>query len=152
MHFLLPIIFILIAGFLFAKVEIEIEGPYGWAEKLPTWKLSKEHIVSKVFFGGRPATGYHIWAVSFLFFFIHIIYLFLPLSFAVELRLISLFILFWVVEDFFWFVFNPAFGLKNFRKDKIWWHKDNWWRIAPRDYFIFLPLGFFLYFASFFVG
>jgi hypothetical protein len=30
---------IALLAFFFAKVEIEIEGPAGWAAKLPTWRV-----------------------------------------------------------------------------------------------------------------
>ena len=43
--------------------------------------------------------------------------------------------------DFLWFLINPAYGLRGFRKDKIWWHAPTWWWIMPRDYWVFFPLG-----------
>ena len=140
---------VLWVSFCFAKVEIAIEGKDGWAGKLPTWKLSPNHILSKLFFGGRPMTGYHVWISVFIFSIIHLVYLFLPWNYKLELRLISFFIFFWMFEDFLWFVFNPAFGLKNFRKDKIWWHAKHWWLFAPRDYFILIPLAIILFWLSF---
>jgi len=76
------------------------------------------------------------------------IFLFTPFSWAIEIKLIAFLLLFWKVEDFFWFVFNPDFGLKNFKADKIWWHKENWWLVAPRQYFIFIPIGIILYLIS----
>ena len=135
-------------SFLFAKVEIAIEGQRGWAEKLPTWHLPKGHRLSKLLVGGRPLTGYHVWIQIFVFSFLHIVYLFTDFNLKVELVLLSFFVLFWVFEDFLWFVLNPAFGIKNFKKEKIWWHKDHWWLIAPREYFIFIPLGVTLYLLS----
>jgi hypothetical protein len=146
-----PLVFVFIASFLFAKVEIAIEGSHGWAEKLPTWKLSEHSFVSRFFFGGKPATGYHVWMFLFMLFFIHAVYLFQPPSLFVELRLLALLILFFISEDFLWFVLNPAYGIKNFRKDKIWWHKDHWWWIAPRDYFIFVPFSLLLWVFSFLI-
>jgi len=148
MGILFFVIFVFISSFLFAKVEIAIEGPNGWAEKLPTWRIPKGNWINKLLFGNRVLTGYHVWMISFLLFFVHIVYLFMPFSRSVELRLISALILFWLTEDFLWFVLNPAFGLRNFKKDKIWWHRDNWWWIAPRDYFIFLPFSICLYILS----
>jgi hypothetical protein len=44
--------------------------------------------------------------------------------------------MFWVVEDFLWFVVNPAFGLRRFRPRHIAWHK-RWAFGAPVDYWIF---------------
>jgi hypothetical protein len=57
-------------------------------------------------------------------------------------------LLFWVLEDFLWFVLNPAFGLRRFRRDAIWWHAESWWGFMPRDYWIFTPIAVALFAAS----
>jgi len=36
-----------------------------------------------------------------------------------------------------WFVLNPHYGIKNFRKGKIWWHKQ-WWGPVPALYWFLL--------------
>jgi hypothetical protein len=36
-----------------------------------------------------------------------------------------------------WFVLNPHYGIKNFRKGKIWWHKT-WWGPVPALYWFLL--------------
>jgi hypothetical protein len=149
MHTFIFFIVLLWTSFCFAKVEICVEGPNGWAEKLPTWKLNDGHILSKIFYGGRPMTGYHVWANVFIFSILHVIYIFQDFSKNTELRIISFFILFWVIEDFLWFVLNPAFGIKKFKKENIWWHRKNWWLFAPREYFIFIPLAAILLLLSF---
>jgi hypothetical protein len=41
--------------------------------------------------------------------------------------------LFWVVEDFLWFVLNPAFGFKRFVPEIVTWH-PNWVFGAPVEY------------------
>ena len=135
-------------GFVFAHVEISIEGGNGWASKLPTWRLSRHNWASLLFFAGRPATGYHIWMELFILSVLHIVYLYVPYSLATELEIIAFFCYFTVLEDFFWFVFNPAFGLKKFRPKYIWWHRDRWLWIAPRDYYTLLFIGSLLYAAS----
>src|SRR5262245_10245482 len=116
MQILSFIIFLLLFSVLFAKVEISIEGPYGWAEYLPTWKLSSKHWTSRLFLGGRPMTGYHVWMISFIVAFSHLVYLFQDFTLATELRLLSFLILFGMTEDFLWFALNPAFGIKKFKK------------------------------------
>ncbi|MFH1536873.1 MAG: hypothetical protein ABID45_02730 [Patescibacteria group bacterium] len=151
MEHLLFFLYIIILSTLFAKIEIEIEGKFGWAEKLPTWKTSPDHWFSKNFLNSRPLTGYHVWIVLFMFFMIHFIYLFVGFTLILELKLLSFFILFWMFEDFLWFLLNPNYGLANFKPEKIWWHKKHWWLIAPRDYFIFIPLGIILYILSFYI-
>lgn len=145
MQVLLFIIFLSVLSFIFAKVEIAIEGSEGWAKNFPTWKLPREHWVSQIFFGGRPATGYHFWVILFVLIFLHITFIFNPFSLFIELKLLSFFVLFWVLEDFLWFVLNPAFGIRKFKKENIWWHANNWFVFAPREYFIFIPIGIILY-------
>lgn len=135
-------------SFVMAKLEINIEGQYGWAEKLPTKRLSSNHWISKLVFGGRPATGYHLWLSILIFSLLHTVYLFYPFTWQIELKIVSFFILFWMIEDFLWFVLNSAYGLKNFKPEKIWWHRNNWWGIAPREYFILIPIGITLYIIS----
>lgn len=142
------IMFLGLLSFLFAKVEIAIEGPQGWAQNLPTWKLQPEHWVSRLFFGGRPATGYHVWMILFIVCSLHIIYVFNPISLNTELKLLSFLALFAITEDFLWFVLNPAFGIRKFKKENIWWHANNWFIFAPREYFIFIPIGIILYIMS----
>lgn len=58
--------------------------------------------------------------------------------------MLSFFILFWILEDWLWFVLNPAYGIRKFRKEHVWWHAKDWWWIMPRDYWIFLPVGIWL--------
>jgi hypothetical protein len=127
-----------LAAFLFAKVEVHIEGPDGWAAKLPTWRT--ENVLTKIFFGGRQLTGYHLYVNLFVLAFVHMPFAIgTPWSWRAEALVWSFLILFWMIEDFLWFVVNPHFGLKNFKKEKIWWHSRAWWGIAPKEYF-FMPL------------
>lgn len=140
---------ILWTSFAFAEVEIAIEGGHGWAEKLPTWRLPSHNWASLLFFSGKPATGYHVWMEVFILSLMHFVYVFLPFSPMIELQLIAFFCFFSVLEDFLWFALNPAFGIRNFRKEKIWWHRPNWWWIAPRDYYVLLAIGSVLYWTSF---
>ena len=65
------LLFVVIAAALFAKIEIEIEGPHGWAEKLPTWRI-ENHFLLDWLFGGRSLTGYHVWAFAFVLFVFHL--------------------------------------------------------------------------------
>src|ERR1700685_3558336 len=83
--------FLLLTAFTFAKVEIAIEGPEGWAKNLPTWRLPQEHWVSRVFFSGKQATGYHVWLELFLISILHAVYAFVAPSWAIELRILAFF-------------------------------------------------------------
>lgn len=134
-------------GFVFAKLEIMIEGEHGWAEKLPAWRLPKNHILSKLFSGGRELTGYHVWVHVFVFSMLHLVYIFELPTLSTEMTLWAFLFYIWVVEDFLWFVLNPAFGVRKFKKKHIAWH-PNWWLFAPIDYFVFLPLATLLYWLA----
>ncbi|MES2888130.1 MAG: hypothetical protein V4739_08955 [Pseudomonadota bacterium] len=119
----------------FAEVEIQIEGPAGWAAQLPTWRI-EQHWLLDIFWGGRPMTGYHAWVFSFM-----ALAFFAPLAFngrwvwrEAVLALAGL-ALFWIVEDFLWFVLNPAFGLARFDPQHVPWHK-HWFLGAPTDYWV----------------
>lgn len=129
-------LFILIAAFIFAKLEIEIEGPHGWAEKLPTWRV-ENHTLLDWFFGGRPLTGYHTWAFALILFCFHLPFFWSPGSWSMrgELQALAAYTAFWIVEDFLWFVFNPHYGWRKFRRDSVWWHK-RWLLRLPLDYWL----------------
>jgi hypothetical protein len=127
-----------------AKLEINIEGVGGWAANLPTWRLSPDHILSKIFAGGRGLTGYHVWLHSFIIAQLHAIYLFQPFTISIELTLAGLLFCIWIVEDFLWFVLNPAYGLKKFNKENIPWH-PKWIGPFPVDYYTLFPMGIFLF-------
>ena len=145
---LITIGFVVLLGFFFAKLEIAIEGDAGWAANLPTWRI-ENHWLLDLFWGGREMTGYHAWAFSLVALFFHF-----PLVFSgdytwpAEQRALACIMLFWVCEDFLWFVLNPAFGLHRFTKTQVSWHR-HWWLGAPVEYWIFTPLGLWWLFASY---
>jgi len=138
-------------SFVMAKLEINIEGENGWAKNLPTWRLPPSHWVSKVFFGGKEATGYHLWLNLFEYSFVQLVFVFIPFSWNIEFRLISFVFLLWVIEDFLWFLINPKYGIRKFNKKYIPWHERVWWIFAPRDYFILASVGILFYLLSFYV-
>jgi hypothetical protein len=126
-----------------AKMEIQIEGVDGFAAKLPTWKI--ENKWTKLFYSGRPLTGYHLYLMLFEFLMIQLPFIvFFTWSLQRELLAISFLIFLWVIEDFIWFILNPAFSLKKFKPEYIWWHKK-WLWFMPRDYWVELTLGIILY-------
>lgn len=139
---ILYLIFILFISYAFAMLEIQIEGTAGWAKNLPTWRI-ENHWALKIFFGGRALTGYHFWAHVFVTLLFHLPLAFLPFSWTMELKIIGGIILFWITEDFLWFVMNPGFGIRRFKKEHIPWH-PNWILGAPIEYWIFFPLGLYL--------
>ena len=137
-------LFLLASATAFALLEIQIEGRHGWAENLPTWRIDNRWTRR---LWKKPLTGYHLYAQGFVFLCAHA-----PFGLglagwglAAELRVLSFVALFWVLEDFLWFVCNPSYGLHRFNPQSIAWHRDAWWWVAPRDYWIGVPLGVLLY-------
>jgi hypothetical protein len=55
------VLFLFGYALLFAAVEIEIEGPHGWAERLPTWfRITPWYARAYgILMRGKPLTGYH---------------------------------------------------------------------------------------------
>jgi len=131
-------IYLFILALLLALIEIEIEGKFGWAEKIPTWY--KKTGISKAFYllnGKKPLTGYHLFMLSFLFLIFHLVF-FLGLIWTLqkELFILAIFFILSCNWDFLWFVLNPYYTIKNYRKDKIWWFSQSKWvfNIFPIDY------------------
>lgn len=128
-------LFVLVAAFVFAKLEIEIEGEHGWAQHLPTWRI-EQHVLLEWFFGGRPLTGYHVWAFALVLVFFHLPFFWgVPWSGSAEARVFGGYVLFWLLEDFLWFLLNPHFGWRRFRRVDVWWHK-RWLLGLPIDYWV----------------
>lgn len=131
---------------IFALFEIQIEGKSGWAEKLPTWRVYKSWF-RYLPGANKPLTGYHFYLWIMIFLFIHTSYVFLPFSFKNELIILSGYIYILRLEDFLWFIFNPHFGLKNFKKGKIPWHTDWLYFLPTQYYYSALLWGVLLYFG-----
>lgn len=139
---------VVVLAYFFAKVEIHIEGEAGWGANLPTWRI-EEHWLLDVFWGGRAMTGYHAWVFPFIVIFFHF-----PLFFSaqwslhLEARVLACIMIFWILEDFLWFLLNPAFGWKRFHQNHATWHKK-WVCGAPVDYWIFSVISVLLLWYSF---
>lgn len=148
LHAGLLVLYIALLGLFFAMTEIQIEGADGWACALPTWRIEK-HWLLDIFWGGRAMTGYHAWVFSFMFLAFHLPQVvngrFFP---ALELRCLGSLMLFWIIEDFLWFVMNPCYGLAKFGPQHVPWHK-HWLMGVPTDYLVFAGIGISLIIASF---
>lgn len=132
----LLLFWIILTAFFFSQAEIQIEGQAGWASNLPTWRVENYWLLD-IFWGGRPMTGYHAWVFSFMFLVFHLgVFINFNWSLKIEARIIASLMLFWIIEDFLWFILNPAFGIANFSPDKIPWHKQ-WFLNIPVDYWTF---------------
>ncbi len=136
---ILSALFWFILALLLAWIEIEIEGKFGWAEKLPTWYRKADYNTGK-----RPWTGYHMFMTIFLFLIIHLAF-FLGLRWTItdELMLLAMYFLFISLWDFLWFVFNPYYGIKKYKKGKIWWFSKSKWvfNMFPLDYVVSLAIS-----------
>ncbi|HUF11908.1 MAG TPA: hypothetical protein VMN78_02285 [Longimicrobiales bacterium] len=132
----------------FALLEIQIEGGHGWASGLPTWRIRNRW--TERFLGARAITGYHLYAHVFVLLLVHLPYAVVPdaWDWRVELRILAFLILFWILEDFLWFVLNPRYRLRRFRPQYVWWHAASWWGPMPRDYWLFIPVGIVLYLVA----
>lgn len=136
----LTIAWVALLGLFFAMTEIQIEGGAGWAANLPTWRI-EHHWLLDIFWGGRPMTGYHAWVFPFIALFFHFPFFFMQQwSWRTEARAIGCIMVFWIAEDFLWFVLNPAFGIANFDAAHIPWH-IHWLWFAPVDYWWSLLVG-----------
>lgn len=126
------ILFSVIIAFIAAKFEINIEGKHGWGANLPTWRV--KNWLTRIFWGEQPYTGYHFWFLMMAVGFLHLPFVVgLPWSLSMELLLLASFLLTAVLEDFFWFLLNPHYGLKKFNKTHVNWHAD-WVGWVPRWY------------------
>jgi hypothetical protein len=129
------LLFTAVLSFVWAMMEIQIEGPDGWARNLPTWRLAK-HPWLNFIYGGAEITGYHVWAFGGIFLFFHIPFVWnASWTWRGEAHIVGAFALFWVLEDYLWFVFNPHFGWRGLRPDKALWHRRWLWGF-PVNYYI----------------
>jgi hypothetical protein len=126
------------AAVLLAALEIEIEGKFGWAEKLPTWyrTTGAPARIFGLLSSGKPLTGYHLFLQALLLLFFHVPFIYgAEWNAPHELQQIAFFILFWLMEDFAWFILNPNYGIGQFRQDRVWWFaKSRWIGRLPLDY------------------
>lgn len=125
-----------VIALILAHLEIQIEGPHGWAEKLPTWRWDSPRV--RRWFG-KPVTGYHICLVTCILLFLHVPQ-FYGGSWARESELLAMFFLLTVTWDFLWFACNRHYGVGRFRKGQIWWFPA-WSFGVPRPYFMGLALS-----------
>ena len=132
------LLFAVIMAFCIAKLEINVEGKHGWARDLPTYRFS--NWFTKFFMGRTKLTGYHVWLNATVFAFVQFpFFIGYPWSFKFELLVLSVLIVGIVFEDFFWFIFNPAYGLSRFNKKDAPWH--HWLGPIPAMYIVCLSIS-----------
>jgi len=138
------ILFLFAYALLFAAVEIEIEGPHGWAERLPTWfrVTTPTARFYGLFMRGKPLTGYH--AVMFVLpaWSFHIGFVAgVPWTWAGEATTLAAYMAWVVTWDLLWFLLNPRYGWARFRKGQVWWHGRTWIGRFPVDYWSAVALS-----------
>lgn len=127
-----------------AAIEIEIEGGYGWAERLPTWYLKRGRLgrLYGLAMARRPLTGYHVYAFTIPLLLLHLPYAMgVEWSFAAELATLGTYFMLAVVWDYLWFVLNPAYGVRRFRRGAVWWFAGPWIGRFPLDYYASVALS-----------
>jgi len=133
-------LFWFVLAFILAAVEIEIEGKYGWAEKLPTWYRKNGYTrIFSIFGVYRPLTGYHLFMKLFIIVVFHAgFFLGLQWTLTKELMLLAIMVFYFIMWDFLWFVLNPNYTIKNYSKEKIWWFNKSYWifGLFPQEYLI----------------
>jgi len=98
--------------------------------------------------GGRPITGYHLFMTVFLIAIVHLPLFFISWSWRLESLLLGFYVGMVFLEDFFWFALNPHYGIRNFRRGRIWWHRQ-WWGPVPALYWFLLVIaGVLIYIGS----
>jgi hypothetical protein len=131
------IIFLTIMSIVHAKWEVQIEGKDGWAAKLPCWRLN---VFFRKLLGGKDLTGYHMWMLILFQVMFHGIYMFQNWSWKSEAITQGLFMWYFIVEDVAWFIVNPHYTVKKFKKKDIEWHK-RWWGPLPLSYWVMGTIG-----------
>jgi hypothetical protein len=123
----------LASAWVLALLEIQIEGENGWAAKLPTWRW-KASWFKWIPGGNKEVTGYHIYLWIFISILAHLMLVGQQWSISKELVVVAWIVAVLRLEDFLWFIVNPAYGWKNFKKEKVAWHKQ-WWGPFPILYY-----------------
>ena len=101
-------VFLCIFALIYALIEIEIEGKDGWANTLPTPKILFHF------------TQYHVLMNILVILLLFKVYY---KNTKDILKCIFIISLWFVLEDTYWFIFNPYYTLKRYNKENIGWHK-----------------------------
>lgn len=115
-------VFIVLFALVYAWIEIEIEGPNGWAKQLPTPQKVLAHL-----------SLYHVYMVVLAALVIGgVLYYREKMTESSEKiwirglkilgEFIFLLILFFLAQDFLWFVMNPSYTVLRYSKAFVPWH------------------------------
>lgn len=136
---MLEILFYIILALIYSLLEVEIEGPLGWGKGLPTWRCNS--FFNKILMG-HPLTGYHLFmALMFILIFHFKFFIINFWSWQLELIHIGYLLLWLLLEDILWFIFNPYYGIKKFTPKHVKWHGKKWFFGFPIFYWFNLLIG-----------
>lgn len=139
------ILFASLIAFMVAKLEIQIEGKEGWAKHLPTYRF--KNWFSRIFLGEYEMTGYHVWLNTTLMTFAHFpFFVGISWSFALEFKILGVFFIAAALEDLFWFIMNPEFGIRKFSKQYVPWFR--WFGFLPTLHIFYISLASIFLFLS----
>lgn len=115
--------------------EASVEGENAWNKGKLGWKIKwKNRII---------LTSYHFWLFWVMFPALIAIPLALDFSWRFFGIILSAYFSGLVIEDYFWFVVNPKFTLKNFNPKDVKWHV--WMQIGkfhiPYNYIIGIAIA-----------
>jgi hypothetical protein len=131
------IIYTIIFAIIFSLLEIQVEGKAGWARHLPTFRIN---VFFNKLLGGKPLTGYHIYMIILFIAIFHAMLHEDMLCWNKEFQIFGLLSWFFVLEDVLWFILNPHYTLKKFKKEYIEWHK-RWVFKLPATYWWGMIIG-----------
>jgi hypothetical protein len=124
------ILYLLLLAAIHAKVELMTEGKCGWGLRFPCWRINSKLIELLL---GKELTGYHFYMCIMFLLLFHSPLLFMSWTLSKELTILGCYFLYWIAEDFLWFVESPYYGVQNFKKGRIYWHK-RWVGVFPTSY------------------
>ena len=118
---------------IYALIEIEIEGPDGWAKNLPTPKNFLFHL-----------SLYHVYMVTLAILIICAFVYYRDTKQCLEddekstmykirsvvSRILFMAVAFFLLQDFIWFVLNPSFTVSKYTSEHIQWH-TSWFMGIP---------------------
>ena len=115
-------LFIFSYSTLYSLLEIELEAKEGWCKNLPT------PVVLGKF------TLYHVLMNIIVIITLLKVYVKNKDDLAKGIFYIALWFL---VEDFMWFVMNPYYKIEKYKKEYIWWHaRSEWYYGIPEHNYI----------------
>ena len=138
------ILFLILLAIIHAKMELMAEGKMGWGLNFPCWRINNKIINLLI---NKELTGYHFYMGLLFLLLFHSPFLFIKFTLKKELIILGLFIWYWVIEDFAWFIESKYYGLRNFKKGRIYWHK-RFWLGLPVSYWENIIIGSILLFLG----